>query len=113
MGRNARKHYDRLAAHYDMKDMGVPTTWCGIQFEFLPHKIVLHQTDYRKYFVKYWANHPKHPMRATPHLSPMNSTDLRNLGVLWTAQLAAGHRSRHHPRRNPPLAWPRARDEGA
>ena len=30
VGRNARTHYDRLAAHYEMKDMGVPTTWCGI-----------------------------------------------------------------------------------
>ena len=82
MGRNARKHYDRLAARYDMKDMGVPTTWCGIQFEFLPHKIVLHQAAYREYVVNHWANHPKHPMRATPHLSPMNSADLRNLGGL-------------------------------
>ena len=82
MGRNARKHYDRLAAHYEMKDMGVPTTWCGVQFEFLPHKIVLNQAAYREYFVEYWAKHPTHPMCTTPHLSPMNSADLRNLGGL-------------------------------
>ena len=63
IGRNARKHYDHLAQHYEMKDMGTPDTWCGIEFTFLPDTIILHQTAYRKYFVQHWANHPVHPMK--------------------------------------------------
>ena len=83
IGRKAREHYERLAAHYQMKDLGLPTTWCGIQFTFLPDVLLLHQTAYKAQFVASWRTHPTHPMHVTPHLSPMNSgDDLRNLDDL-------------------------------
>ena len=49
--RKAREHYNRLAAQYEMKNMGIPQLWCGIEFTFLPDVIILHQTAYRKHFV--------------------------------------------------------------
>ncbi len=30
-------------ARYEMKDMGIPKTWCGIEFTFLPDVIIMHQ----------------------------------------------------------------------
>ena len=71
IGRNARQHYDKLAARYEMKDMGVPKLWCGIEFAFRKDKILLHQAAYRQYFVEHWRNHPVHPMCVTPHLTPL------------------------------------------
>ncbi len=58
IGGNACKHYNQLALHCEMKDMGLPDTCCGIEFTFLPDTIILHQTAYRKYFVQHWATHP-------------------------------------------------------
>ncbi len=77
--RNARKHYDQLAQHYEMKEMGISDTWCGIEFTFLPDTIILQQTAYQKYFVQHWANHPVHPMKVSRHLSPLNATALSKL----------------------------------
>ena len=83
IGRKAREHYDRLASRYQMKDLGLPTTWCGIQFTFLPDVLLLHQTAYKTQLVHSWRTHPTHPMHVTPHLSPMNTgDDLRNLDDL-------------------------------
>ena len=79
IGRNARKHYDLLAQHYEMKDMGIPDLWCGIEFTFLPDTILLHQTAYRKHFVQHWTNHPVHPMKVTQHLSPLNANALSKI----------------------------------
>ncbi len=60
-----------------MKDMGIPQTWCGIEFTFLPDTIILHQTAYRKHCVEHWRKHPVHPMSVTPHLSPIKDDTLR------------------------------------
>jgi hypothetical protein len=77
IGRQALEHYNRLAARYEMKDMGIPQTWCGIEFTFLPDTIILHQTAYCKHFVERWRKHPVHPMTVPPHLSPIKEDALR------------------------------------
>ncbi len=69
IGRKAREYYNRLTARYEMKDMGIPQLWCGIEFTFLPETIILHQTACRKHFVEHRRKHPVHPMTVTPHLS--------------------------------------------
>ena len=79
IGRKARQHYDKLASRYEMKDMGLPKLWCGIEFEFKKDVILLHQTAYRKYFVDHWRHHPVHPMVFTPHLTPLKADPLRSL----------------------------------
>ena len=76
IGRQARKHYNQLAARYEMKDMGIPKTWCGIEFTFLPDVIIMHQTAYRKHFFEHWRKHPVHPMTVTPRLSPIKDDAL-------------------------------------
>jgi hypothetical protein len=60
-----------------MKDMGIPPTWCGIEFTFLLDTIILHQTAYRKHLVEHWRKHPAHPMIVTPGLSPIKDDALR------------------------------------
>ncbi len=57
--------------------MGIPQTWCGIEFTFFPDTIILHQTAYRKHFVEHWYKHRVHPMTVTPCLSPIKDDALR------------------------------------
>ena len=82
VGRKARQHYDKLASRYEMKDMGIPKLWCGIEFAFQKDVILLHQSAYRKYFVEHWRNHPVHPIVFTPYLTPLKEDALRQLDDL-------------------------------
>ncbi len=117
IGRKAREHYNRLAARYEIKDVGMPQTWCGIEFIFLPDTIILHQTAYRKHFVEHWRKHPVRIMTVTPHLSPIKQDALgcirpyRSLvrRVLRHVQLAADHRSGHHTGEHTGFSRPGAR----
>ncbi len=97
IGRKAREHYNRLAARYEMKGMGIPQLWCGIELTFLPDTILMHQTAYRKHFVEHWRKHPVHLMTVTPHLSPIKEDALR-----YKAE-APGHTS---PGAASTAAWP-------
>ncbi len=57
-----------------MKDIGMPSTSCGIEFGFLP------DNSYRNYdTVKHLTNHPVHPITLKPHLSPLFTTALTSL----------------------------------
>ena len=83
LGRNVDKHVAAIAAKYELRNLGIPTKWCGIAFEFLPKEIILHQRSYKTHFVQRWRNDPVHPMTVEPHLSALpQGTDLLNLAQL-------------------------------
>ena len=68
-GRNTKLHYDNLAAVYELKFLGRPVLFLGIQFEFLDnHMILLHQAAYAQHLLRYWQDHPEHPLDTSgPH----------------------------------------------
>ena len=85
-GRNTKMHYDNLAAVYELKFLGRPVLFLGVQFEFLDnHMIFLHQTAYAQHLLRYWQDHPEHPLDTSgPHshrdlpLDPGVVNELRN-----------------------------------
>ena len=85
-GRDTKRHYDNLAAVYDLKFLGRPALFLGLQFEFFSNSmIMLHQSAYAQHLLRYWQNHPDHPMDTRgPHshrdipLDPGVVNELRN-----------------------------------
>ena len=84
VGRNTKLHYDALAAVYELKFLGRPETFLGLQFEFLEGgKILLHQHAFVRQMLRHWAEHPDHPMATDGvqdrrELPFKQGTDLRN-----------------------------------
>jgi hypothetical protein len=85
-GRDTQRHYDNLAAVYDLKFLGRPALFLGLQFEFFSNNmIMLHQEAYAQHLLRYWQNHPDHAMDTSgPHshrdipLDPGVVNELRN-----------------------------------
>ena len=63
VGKDTETLFKRLAAVYDIKQMGRPHQFLGIQFEFLPEgRVFLHQRDYIRELLKFWEDHALHAM---------------------------------------------------
>ena len=85
-GRDAKLHYDKLATVYELKFLGRPALFLGLQFEFLSNNMIfLHQTAYAQHLLGYWQFHAEHPMDTSgPHshrdlpLDPGVVNELRN-----------------------------------
>ena len=90
VGKDTETLFKRLSAVYDIKHMGRPHQFLGIQFEFLPEgRVFLHQRDYIRELLKFWEDHALHamPTKDNPRKqhTPLHvNLDLRNLDGLPT-----------------------------
>jgi hypothetical protein len=90
VGNDTEKLFKRLAAVYEIKHLGRPHMFLGIQFEFLPEgQVFLHQRDYIRELLKFWEDHALHAMptkhnQRKQHTPLHVSLELRNLDGLPT-----------------------------
>jgi hypothetical protein len=83
-GRHTQRYYDELAAKYEMKNLGCPDTFLGMEILHLPGgRVFIHAAQYIKDLLTHWARHPDHPIdvltaKETKHTPLHKKRDMHN-----------------------------------